>query len=98
MLLGVCVCVGVCVWGVWGAARRGGGFGGGRLITRCAVMRVMAAARVSSRAPKKHAARALKKNNAQATYDAAAGEFVLHTPSHEASKIWIGGTGQHGKV
>ena len=61
-------------------------------------MRVMAAARVSSRAPKKHAARALKKNNAQATYDAAAGEFVLHTPSHEASKIWIGGTGQHGKV
>lgn len=33
-----------------------------------------------------------------ATYDAATREFVLHTPSNEASKFWIGGAGQHGKV
>ena len=31
-------------------------------------------------------------------YDAATQEFVINTPRHEASKIWIGGTGQHGKV
>jgi hypothetical protein len=34
----------------------------------------------------------------QANYDAAAGEFIINTPSNEASKIWIGGSGQHGKV
>ncbi len=33
-----------------------------------------------------------------ATYDAATQEFVIHTPSNEASKAWIGGTGQHGKL
>lgn len=25
-------------------------------------------------------------------------EFVINTPNNEASKFWIGGTGQHGKV
>jgi acyl-CoA oxidase len=34
----------------------------------------------------------------QATYDAAAQQFVVNTPNHEASKFWIGGAGQHGKV
>lgn len=34
----------------------------------------------------------------KATFDASTDEFVLNTPSNEASKIWIGGTGQHGKV
>lgn len=34
----------------------------------------------------------------QAVYDAAAGEFVITTPRDEASKYWIGGSGQHGKV
>ncbi|GBF88240.1 hypothetical protein Rsub_00952 [Raphidocelis subcapitata] len=33
-----------------------------------------------------------------AHYDAASGEFIINTPSNEASKIWIGGSGQHGKV
>ncbi|GFH26215.1 acyl-coenzyme A oxidase, partial [Haematococcus lacustris] len=33
-----------------------------------------------------------------ATYDATTEEFVIHTPSNEASKVWIGGTGQHGKI
>jgi len=34
----------------------------------------------------------------QARYDAAKQEFVITTPQHEASKFWIGGAGQHGKV
>ena len=34
----------------------------------------------------------------QATYDAATQEFVIHTPNDEASKFWIGGAGQHGKI
>jgi hypothetical protein len=34
----------------------------------------------------------------QAEYDAQRGEFVITTPSNEASKYWIGGSGQHGKV
>ena len=33
-----------------------------------------------------------------ATYDAASREFIINTPDNEASKYWIGGTGQHGKV
>ena len=33
-----------------------------------------------------------------ATYDPIAREFIIHTPNNEASKYWIGGTGQHGKV
>ena len=33
-----------------------------------------------------------------ATYDPVAREFIIHTPNNEASKYWIGGTGQHGKV
>jgi acyl-CoA oxidase len=31
-------------------------------------------------------------------YDPATSEFVINTPSNEASKFWIGGAGQHGKV
>lgn len=34
----------------------------------------------------------------QATYDAGSQQFVVNTPNHEASKFWIGGAGQHGKV
>ena len=33
-----------------------------------------------------------------ATYDAAAGQFVLHTPTNEASKMWIGGAAASAKV
>ncbi|WIA40748.1 hypothetical protein OEZ86_004431 [Tetradesmus obliquus] len=33
-----------------------------------------------------------------AVYDAGRGEFVIATPSNEASKYWIGGSGQHGKI
>jgi alkylation response protein AidB-like acyl-CoA dehydrogenase len=34
----------------------------------------------------------------QAEYDAAAQQFILNTPDDEASKFWIGGAGQHGKI
>ncbi len=34
----------------------------------------------------------------QAIYDKETGEFVIHTPSDTASKFWIGGSAQHGKV
>lgn len=34
----------------------------------------------------------------EARYDVATREFVLHTPRNEASKFWIGGSGQHAKV
>ena len=37
---------------------------------------------------------AVRPARAQATYDAAAREFVIHTPHNEASKAWIGGSGQ----
>jgi acyl-CoA oxidase len=33
-----------------------------------------------------------------AQYDAAAGEFVLHTPTNEASKFWIGGAAETAKI
>jgi hypothetical protein len=33
-----------------------------------------------------------------ATYDAAAGEFIIHTPNNEASKFWIGGSAETAKV
>jgi acyl-CoA oxidase len=33
-----------------------------------------------------------------AVYDSVAEEFVLNTPNDEASKYWIGGAAQHGKV
>ncbi|KXZ54879.1 hypothetical protein GPECTOR_4g951 [Gonium pectorale] len=33
-----------------------------------------------------------------AVYDKAAQQFVIHTPTDEASKYWIGGSGQHGKI
>jgi hypothetical protein len=31
-------------------------------------------------------------------YAPAEGSFIIHTPNNEASKYWIGGSGQHGKV
>lgn len=34
----------------------------------------------------------------QATYDKASDCFVINTPDDTASKFWIGGAGQHGKV
>ena len=37
-------------------------------------------------------------NAAQAEYDAASQQFILNTPDDEASKFWIGGAGQHGKI
>jgi len=33
-----------------------------------------------------------------AVYDAGSQMFEIHTPNNEASKYWIGGSGQHGKV
>ena len=33
-----------------------------------------------------------------ATYDPATQRFTLHTPTNTASKFWIGGAGQHGKL
>ena len=33
-----------------------------------------------------------------AHYDERGGEFVLNTPGNDASKYWIGGAGQHGKL
>ena len=37
-------------------------------------------------------------NVLQATYDKASDGFIIHTPNDTASKFWIGGAGQHGKV
>lgn len=34
----------------------------------------------------------------QAVYDKASDSFVINTPDDTASKFWIGGAGQHGKV
>jgi alkylation response protein AidB-like acyl-CoA dehydrogenase len=34
----------------------------------------------------------------QATYDPSSQQFVIKTPQNEASKFWIGGAGQHGKI
>ncbi|KAK9909468.1 hypothetical protein WJX75_002711 [Coccomyxa subellipsoidea] len=34
----------------------------------------------------------------QAAYDEETGEFVINTPTDTASKFWIGGAAQHGKV
>ncbi|KAK9826635.1 hypothetical protein WJX74_007195 [Apatococcus lobatus] len=34
----------------------------------------------------------------QAVFDKDTGEFVIHTPTDTASKFWIGGSAQHGKV
>jgi acyl-CoA oxidase len=33
-----------------------------------------------------------------AMYDPATSEFVINTPTDQASKYWIGGAAQHGKV
>ncbi|GIL55049.1 hypothetical protein Vafri_10685 [Volvox africanus] len=33
-----------------------------------------------------------------AVYDKEARQFIIHTPNDEASKYWIGGSGQHGKI
>ncbi|EFJ48478.1 hypothetical protein VOLCADRAFT_104659 [Volvox carteri f. nagariensis] len=33
-----------------------------------------------------------------AVYDKASGQFIINTPNDEASKYWIGGSGQHGKI
>ena len=33
-----------------------------------------------------------------AIYDEKSKEFVLNTPGNDASKYWIGGAGQHGKL
>lgn len=33
-----------------------------------------------------------------AVYDEESGEFVINTPCDTASKFWIGGAAQHGKV
>ncbi|MEW5319808.1 MAG: hypothetical protein WDW38_010934 [Sanguina aurantia] len=33
-----------------------------------------------------------------ASYDPATQEFIINTPTNDASKFWIGGAGQHGKV
>lgn len=34
----------------------------------------------------------------QAVYNKASDSFVINTPDDTASKFWIGGAGQHGKV
>ena len=34
----------------------------------------------------------------QATYDKASDSFIINTPDDTASKFWIGGSAQHGKV
>lgn len=34
----------------------------------------------------------------EATYDESSAEFVINTPTDTASKFWIGGAAQHGKV
>ena len=34
----------------------------------------------------------------QATYDKGSDSFVINTPDDTASKFWIGGAAQHGKV
>ena len=34
----------------------------------------------------------------EAEYDASRQQFVINTPHDEASKFWIGGAAQHGKV
>ncbi|KAK9862396.1 hypothetical protein WJX84_001822 [Apatococcus fuscideae] len=34
----------------------------------------------------------------QAVFDKDTGEFVIHTPTDTASKFWIGGSAQHGKI